>query len=241
LIGSPVFSVDLAPETVNAFQDYVRKAEASMAPGGHLLSDARRMEAQRGQIPVESRTGGKSHVPSGLIHDWAGVIFVPGGTAEKVLAVLQDYNNHKNLYQPEVVDSRLVSREGNQFRVFLRLKKKKVLTAVLNTEYDVRYQETAPRQWFMRSVSTRVAEVENAGESGEHELPPGHGYGFLWRLNAYWKIEQVPGGVLVECRSISLSRGVPLVARFVVEPMVTALPRESLASTLRITRDAAAR
>jgi len=30
--------------------------------------------------------------------------------------------------------------------------------------------------------------------------------GFLWRLNAYWRYEQVAGGVIAECESITLSR-----------------------------------
>ena len=33
--------------------------------------------------------------------------------------------------------------------------------------------------------------------------------GFLWRLNTYWSFVEVPGGLLIECEAISLTRDVP--------------------------------
>jgi hypothetical protein len=54
----------------------------------------------------------------------------------------------------------------------------------------------------------------------------------LWRLNAYWRYEQVPGGVLIECESVSLSRSVPFVFKPLVNPIANRLARGSLESTL---------
>jgi hypothetical protein len=42
----------------------------------------------------------------------------------------------------------------------------------------------------------------------------------------------------VECEAISLTRAIPAGLSWLVEPIVTSLPRESLASTLRETRAA---
>jgi len=71
---------------------------------------------------------------------------------------------------------------------------------------------------------------------GERELPPGDDRGFLWRLNAYWRYEEVAGGVIAECESISLSRDVPSVLRYLVTPLVESTSRESMQRTLATLR-----
>jgi hypothetical protein len=73
------------------------------------------------------------------------------------------------------------------------------------------------------SRSTRISEVDK-GEA----LPPGTGNGFLWRLNSYWLLEPSPGGLYMECRTISLSRGIPVGLGWLIKPMVSSVPRESL-------------
>jgi len=84
-----------------------------------------------------------------------------------------------------------------------------------------------------RSVSTKIAELAGAGTAGEREKTPGDDHGFLWRLNAYWRYEQVDGGVLIECESVSLSRSIPLLLRPFVTSTVDRIARESLEKTLR--------
>ena len=49
------------------------------------------------------------HVPDGLIHDWIGAVSIPHTTLEQTLARVQDYDNHKKIYKPEVMDSRLLT------------------------------------------------------------------------------------------------------------------------------------
>ncbi|HTG75973.1 MAG TPA: hypothetical protein VL546_02300, partial [Steroidobacteraceae bacterium] len=83
-----------------------------------------------------------------------------------------------------------------------------------------------------RSVATRIAQLDDAGTPQEHELKPGSDSGYLWRLNAYWRYEAVPGGVLIECESVSLSRAVPYVLRPFATGLVEGLARESLERTL---------
>ena len=63
-------------------------------------------------------------VPSGLIHDWIGSVFIPGVTLEGVLALVRNYDNHYKLYQPEVIASRTLQHQGNHYKVYLRLLKK---------------------------------------------------------------------------------------------------------------------
>jgi hypothetical protein len=177
-------------------------------------------------------------VPAGMIHDWIGAAFAPGTTLERTLAVIQDYDNHKNIYQPNVMDSKLISRHGQDFKIYLRVLKKKIITVVLDTDHDVRYVSLDGARCWCRSATTRTAEVDDAGKPNEKIYPPDTGYGFLWRLNSYWKFQERDGGLYLECRAISLTRDVPAALRWVIEPMVRSLPKETLIQTLEATRRA---
>ena len=85
------------------------------------------------------------------------------------------------------------------------------MTVTYNTEHAVEVRQLGASRATVRSVSTRIAELADAGTANEREKPDGRDQGFLWRLNAYWRYEAVNGGVLIECESISLSRDVPAV------------------------------
>jgi len=239
--------VQLKPRTLEAFEAYIRQAEAAMEPTlrgerPFLWADSWPNIAQqisKGEIVAQFWSGsGPVEVPNGLIHDWIGAVFIPQATTEGALSCVQDYDNHKNIYKPEVMDSKLISRESNDFRIFLRLLKKKIITVVLDTDHDVHYQPVDSTRWFCRSYTTRIAEVEDPGTPKERVLPADTGYGFLWRLYSYWRFQERDGGVYVECRAISLTRDVPLGLGWIIEPIIRKLPRESLISTLKATRDA---
>ena len=69
--------------------------------------------------------------PGGMIHHWVGVVFIPGAKLEDVLAVLEDYDHQSTYYSPDVERSKIESRDGDHFRVFLRFRRHKVITVVL--------------------------------------------------------------------------------------------------------------
>src|SRR5262249_16855270 len=207
----PASAGELKTDTAGAFNHYVQQTEETLkAPKVFLWADqsperARRVRA--GEIVVEPSNGDPSHsVKSGLIQDWVGSVFIPGVTVEKTLALVQDYSRQKEYYQPEVVDSRILSHEGNNFKIYLRLLKKKVITVQLNTEHDVQYIQLGPKRWRSVSRSTRIAEVDHPGKPSEREKPPGTGEGFLWRLNSYWRFEGRDGRASEECDAASLNR-----------------------------------
>jgi hypothetical protein len=202
-------------------------------------SPERAEHVREGQVVAQFWSGkGPVKVPNGLIHDWIGAAWISDTTVKDVLALVQDYDNHKNVYKPEVIASKLISQRGNDFQIYLRLLKKKVMTVVLDTDHEVHYRSVDRTRWLCRSYTTRIAEVENAGTSKEKVLPPDTGYGFLWRLYSYWRFEERDGGVYVECRAISLTRDVPFGLGWVIEPIIQKLPKESLIATLEATRRA---
>jgi hypothetical protein len=238
--------VQLKQQTLKSFSAYIRDAEAAMEQtlgdgSPFLWSDLNSERAQQvrgGQVVAQFWSGhGPVKVPHGLIHDWIGTSFIPT-TVEDVLALLQDYDNHKNIYKPEVIASRLISHRGDDFQIYLRLLKKKILTVVLDTDHEVHYRSLDRVRWVCRSYTTRISEVEHAGSQKEKVLPPDTGYGFLWRLYSYWRFQERDGGVYLECRAISLTRDVPLGLGWIIEPIIQKLPQESLINTLVATRQA---
>ena len=239
--------VELKPETLRAFGEYIREAEAAMeqalqGSAPFLWSDAnseRAQQVRQGRILAQFWSGqGPGRVANGLIHDWIAAAFIPGATLERTVRLVQDYNNHKNIYKPEVVDSRLLSHQGSDFQIYLRLLKKKIITVVLDTYHDVHYSSLNHTHWLCRSYTTRILEIEGAGSQNEKTMPPDTGHGFLWRLYSYWRFQEKEGGSVVECRAISLSRNVPLGLGWMIEPIIQKLPRESLVNTLNATRQA---
>ena len=239
--------IQLNRQTLKSFDAYIRKAEAEMSEtlrgrGTFLWSDRNEeiaQEVQAGRIVAQFWSGQRPiKVPHGLIHDWIGAAWASDTTIKATLALIQNYDNHINIYKPEVIGSKLVSRHGNDFEIYLRLLKKKILTVVLDTDHDVHYESINRNRWICYSHTTRIAEVEDAGSPNEKVLPPDTGFGFIWRLSSYWRFEQRDGGVYLECRAISLSRDIPLGLGWIIEPIVQKLPRESLIHTLECTRQA---
>ena len=253
-----VTNVELKPATVQAFNRYVQLTEARIsgevsAPEKFLYVDGlppeRRSQAlaalQRGEVVYGAAS---NHGPfrsdyrgaGGLIHHWLGVVFVPGATLQQTLALMEDYNHHQDIYRPEVVRSRLLSRQDNDFKIFYRLRKKKVITVTLDTNHDVHYFPVDSKRWYSRSYSTRIAEVVDADTPHEREKPAGHDAGFLWRINSYWKFEEKDGGMYIECESISLTRDIPRGLGWLIKPFITGIPKDSLQMTMGSTRAALA-
>lgn len=238
--------VTLRPETLDAFNAYITSAEVAI--NDSLQTDSflwcndsgpKLDRLRKGEVLAELWSGKNPiTVPHGLIHDWIGGVFVLGSTIDAVLAVIQNYDHHKDIYAPDVVDSKLLSRKGDEFNIYLRLLKKKIITVVLDTDHDVHYERLSSTRCCCRSYTTRVAEVDHAGQENESISAPDTGYGFLWRLNSYWKFEQTAEGTFIECRAISLTRSIPTALKLVVQPMVRTLPKESLTNTLAATRKA---
>lgn len=239
--------VELGRPTLEAFEAYIRAAEAEMERSlrgelPFLWVETDPEKAQRvlaGETVAECWSGKHPvKVTEGLVHDWIGASLIPRATVKQTLELIQNYDNHKNIYKPEVIESALLSHSGNDFQIYLRLLKKKIITVVLDTHHDVHYSSLDSRRWLCRSYTTRIAEVEGAGTDKEKTMPADFGYGFLWRLYSYWRIQERDGNVFIECRAISLTRDVPTGLGWILKPIIRDLPRESLIGTLEATRNA---
>lgn len=257
----PAGADDLKPKTVEAFDRYVQATEAQidseLARSSPFLwieslPEDRRAAAEAqlraGQVVIErldtlDQNSKSDHdkpipVPGGMIHHWIGTVFIPGATLAQTLALEEDYNHHQDYFRPDVMRSKILRHDGNDFLIDLRLYKKKVITTVLDTEHEVHYTLVDSAHAWSRSRSTWIQEVDNAGERDERLQAEGHDRGFLWRMNTYWRFEEKNGGTYVECQSISLTRDIPTGLGWLIGPYVTSVPRESLTFTLATTRSA---
>jgi hypothetical protein len=258
-LPTAVSAANLKPQTIAAFNRYVAVSEAEInsslaslhgdpppflwvdrLPAAQRSADLAQLRA--GQIVVARLAtlddGRSIPVPGGMIHHWIGTIFIPGATLAQTLALVEDYNRHYEYYHPQVLASKILSRNGNDFRIYLRLYERKILTCVLDTRHEVHYEILGATRAWSRSRSTEIQQVADWRGRKEHDLPAGQDEGFLWRMNTYWRFEQRDGGTYVECQSISLTREIPTGLGWLVGPFVESIPRKSLAFTLGATRQA---
>ncbi|MDP9158759.1 MAG: hypothetical protein M3O09_00820 [Acidobacteriota bacterium] len=255
VFAGPARAVQLEKETLSAFNTYVSESEKQMpeeltpeqflsaAASGPQARAAANAKLANGEVltrrvePLIIK--GKSlSCPGGIIHHWAGIVFIPGVSLARTIAFLQDYDHESRFYSPDVQRSKLLKRDGDSFTVSLRLKRTKVLTVLLDADFAVEYKFHDPTHATSRSRSLAIREVENAGTVNERDLPDGQGHGFLWRLNSYWRFQQADGGTYVQLEAISLTRDIPPGLGWIVNPFVTTIPRDSLLFTLGRTRDA---
>jgi hypothetical protein len=253
--GAGGASANLKPDTVAAFNEYVKSTDArannELQRGTNLLwidglQESERTQAyealKRGEVKIQKletrENGDKIRCPGGMIHHWVGVVFIPEVKLQDVLGVLQDYDHHAQYYAPDVARSKIESHDDDHFLVFLRFRRHKVITVVLNTEHDVRYFRDSDTREHTRSSAVHIAEVEDAGKSNERDKPPGKDGGFLWRMDTWWRMEERDGGVYVQSEVASLTRDIPTGLGWLIGPFVTSIPKETLTFTLDATRKA---
>jgi len=243
-VAAAAAAASLKTATTDYYRNYLLETQNKLEQRKHFLlidsANGLRNRVKAGEVFVEERRPRKDP-PDGLIHHWEGAVFIPSVSVQQVLDLVQNYDQHKRIYAPEVIDSQTLRRDGNEFHVRLRLLKKKVLTVVLETEHEVKYRHLDAKKWESVSRTTKVSEVDHPGAAKERELPPGTGHGFVWRMDSFWRFFEADGGVYVECTSVSLSRDIPFGMGRIIRPIIDDLPEESLRGVLRQTRQALAK
>jgi putative flippase GtrA len=213
LLFSPVdATAGPSQATLRAWDAYVAQAEAQ-------LDRAPRLVVRAGAHTTE---GASTDAPGGTISDWRGAAFLPGITLDQLLHRLQHPGTPPP--QEEVVSSRVISRSADGLRVSIRLVRRSIVTVSYDTEHEMTFRRRTPTLATARSVATRIEEIS------------GDDHGFLWRLNSYWRYEERAGGVMVELRSLTLSRDVPSLLRPLASPLVRRVARESMVRTLEALR-----
>ncbi|MGE3507605.1 MAG: GtrA family protein [Vicinamibacterales bacterium] len=168
--------------------------------------------------PSGEPVGEATRVAGGIIHRWRACTRVKGTTVPALVQALIESGTPPP--QPDVIESRLLSRHGDRLHVFLRLERKAVVTVSYDTEHEVTFRHASNVLATSRSVSTRIRQSDGGDR------------GFLWRLNSYWVYRQVGPDVEISLTSLSLSRDIPGLLRPVVLPVAARVARESMLRTL---------
>jgi hypothetical protein len=238
----------MKPKALAAWQEYIEAAasaaEKHLRPENHFLDiddDQDSVKRVRtGEILV-SPVGaeGLKKVPSGIIHDWVATAFIEHARLAEVLSVIRDYDRYKEIYQPTVIESKTLARRGLEDRFSMVLLNKSLfLNTALNSEYECSYFRVNDHRWYSISETTRIREIENYGTPDQRMLSDHQGTGLIWRLFSITRFEERDGGVYIELEAVALSRDIPISVRWIVEPIVRRISRNSLTTSLRQTEDA---
>jgi hypothetical protein len=247
VVAAPIAATgSLRPETLSGWTSYVTATEQRI--GRELTGGDRFLALDFGPSAAAGRAavlgghlwiapmdtldarGVEIEVPSALVHHWRGAVLLPGARLDAVLASLQTSAPAPD--GQDVLQSRVLEQSPGRIKLYLRLQRTKFVTVIYNTEHTVTFVRRDANRASSVSTATKIAELESPGSPAERELTPDRDRGFLWKLNAYWRYEQVPAGVIAECESISLSREIPFLARYLVSPLVASTARESMERTL---------
>ena len=251
-------AADLTPATSAAFGRYAQLTEQRIhsevaKPADFLWIDTlpqnRRADVlrglQQGGVIIErlqTRDGSREiAVPDGLIHHWVGTVFVPRAGVKDAVALMQDYDRHATYFAPAIARSKVIEHDGTRFRVALRFHVKKIISVTMDTENEAEFFHPAADRSHSRIRSTRVSEIADAGTPQEKPKPAGEENGFMWNLNTYWRFLERDGGTYIQCESLTLTRDVPFALAWIIRPIVTQMPKESLTFTLAKARTALAK
>jgi hypothetical protein len=248
LFSSLTSAATLKIESIQAWDHYFSLARANLTK--HTEQNAtflwvdesrvHREQVKEGQIVVsETYSGGSKKAPNALIHDWTGAAFIPGARLDDVISVMRNYDHYKKYYAPTVIRSKMIQQDGllDHFSVVVMNQSLIVKTAI-ETDCQATYHQVSDKRWYAISDATRIQEIEDFGHPSEHRLPIGEGTGYLWRLSTITRFEERDGGVYLEVEALALSRDVPFSLRFVVEPIVRRVSRNSLTESLTQTEKA---
>ena len=243
-----ITAASLDPITSTAWEEYVHVAAQRMeqrlgAGKTFLWADevpGRLARVRAGEVVV-SPVGPQNplRVPSGMIHDWVGAVFIAKATLKDVLQVVGDYARYKNFYAPTVIDSKVIATGETQGRFSMVLLNKTLfLRTALDIDYESRYVQIDERHGYSVSHTTRLQEIEEYGAPSQRILREGEGYGIVWRLASIARYVQLDGGVYFELEAMGLSRAVSPSLRWLAEPIVRRVSRASISTSLRQTENA---
>ena len=236
---SACFAIEPTPAAVGAFDAYARTVEArlgnpSCSPNrsfpGSTPAAGDQARLRRGELIVESipLTGGTPH-PGALLSHWRGRAFISGATTGDFERLLQDFDDYPRYFVPQVIQARVLSRDGDHLSAAMRIVQHHILTVTMDTAYDITFRRVDPQCGSSISRSTSIAEIGSNGRP----LQSSEEHGFLWRLNTYWNYEERDSGLYIQIETISLTRSVPAGLGWLIGAYVESIPRESLEFTLR--------
>ncbi len=242
------YAGELNQQTLVAWENYVASAKVHMqgrlagkSPFLWVDEDPRRKQhLDAGEIVVEPiGKGNPIPVPYGLVHHWIGAAFIPGATIQDLYSVVGDYSRYSEIYRPTLIKAELLDSTGEEQRVsILWVQRVLLVTAAFYTELDSNYVALNSGQGYMNIYATRVQQIEHYGQHDEQRLAPDEGSGYVWRLVTFARFEERDHGLYLELEVEALSREFSGATRFLLQPLLSRLPRQLLSAKVEQTRQA---
>jgi hypothetical protein len=222
-----------AQQPPGGFDEYARQVETRIAEDGPNFlrlaqDDGARARLRAGEVltsPAAPR-GLKPQVSiaGAQIQHWVGAMFLPCRTLAEAIPRLQGYDRRKLFMSPEITESSILGRDGNDFKVYLRLHEKSVVSGTFDVYLSIAYRMLDDSRLLIASRSDSIAEVATPDR------------GLLRVLNHYWRVQEADGGLYVECEALVLSRKPPGLIQWIADPMIAQASRKTLLNTLEATR-----
>ena len=217
------------------FRAYAAAVEGRMRQGAPFLflADDEAVRAKLREGPAVAVTakslGLGSDLPNegGQVQHWVGAVFVPRGTLNRARPALLDYANRTRYMAPEIRESSVLSRRGDELQVHLRLAENSMIPGIFDVRLNIRYRDVDRRRLAIDSRSEDVLDVTAAAPKDR---------GLLWGLNHYWRIEESGDGLYLECEALVLSRRTPVALGWLADPLISQAARKTLINTLLATR-----
>src|SRR5437867_5119112 len=184
-LAADAAAAKLQPRTVKAWDQYLfwadQKVQRELSHPNRFLIIDNVLPQERAELLNQLRSGsvvtrqmtgvvppGTSFkVPDGAIHHWWGSIMVPGISLADLLRLLKDYDHHAGRFA-EIEQSRLIAKNGENYKFFFRLRRTKPpVTVYYNTEQECSYVTNGHSRASSRSVATKIAELQDADTSKE--------------------------------------------------------------------------
>jgi hypothetical protein len=234
-----------------AFNAYAQSIESRLAQQHRsstnflsISSDPQTLTRLRsGEVILENLTPAHAETSGSLLHHWRGTAFAPGATAADFEHLLTNFNAYPKNFSPEVLQASLISpgspacdlgtlgcsQQSGHIFAAMRVRQRHVITVLMDTAYDITFDQLDAHHGYSISRSTRISELDPKTNLA---LAPSEEHGFLWRLNTYWSYEERDGGLYLQIESVSLTRSIPTGLGWALRPYIESVPRESLDFTL---------
>jgi hypothetical protein len=235
LLPAAAFTTKLQKQTILAWDRYIAHFEHSdlesepLQPGGEepVLTD----------LNPDGR-GIDGEVPGGYIHHWRGVVRLSATRLDRIVAVLEDYADWREIYSPDVKLASAIPTAVEGGRGYdLRLVSEQI-DGLLHFAFDAHFHVRFRRLGDWTLIDSRSYDIResNSGHAPFTDLlPEGNDHGIAWRINTYWRLREIDGAAYAECQVITLSRK-PL---FGTTGHIKGRARESLRATMVHTRNRA--
>ncbi len=236
-----VSAAELKENTLAAWDRYLETVDARVPAFLRIDEDPKEVQRLKRGDPIvwQIKNPSTQTIPDGLIHHWAGAVFVPNATLADALATVRDYGQYPNWFGPTVDRATLLSRSAEEDRFSLiYVRKVLFVSAVLETESVTRFSSVSPTRLYSVTRTARIQDVHDYGKPSESRTLSDQGNGYLWRAYSVSRYEQRDAGLYIEQETIGLSRDIPAALRWLAEPAIRRLSSDLMEKSLLQTRQA---